>query len=192
MQLLKRLRDLVSLGEPVEYDYDPGQHQTPVPQPPTSHDYREPPRRRERTPMATPTAETPTPRNPMNNPMNNVIGLPTAQPSQFEVVVMEPRSFEEMPQAIQALRERKSVVLNVTLMEPDLAQRAVDFVAGGTYAIDGHQERLGESIFLFTPNGVQVSTRSSVPSAVPLESPSTLRNTPPIWTPEAMPAYLAQ
>ena len=30
--------------------------------------------------------------------------------------------------------------------------------AGGTYAIDGHQERIGESIFLFTPNCVQVST----------------------------------
>ena len=68
---------------------------------------------------------------------------------------MEPRSFEEMPQAIQALRERKSVVLNLTIMDPDQAQRAVDFVAGGTYAIDGHQERIGESIFLFTPNCVQ-------------------------------------
>lgn len=187
MQLLKRLRDLVSLGEPVEYDYDPGQHQTPAPQPPAHTEYREPSRRRERVPAATP-SEPSTPRNAMNN----VIGLPTAHPSPFEVMVMEPRSFEEMPQAIQALRERKSVVLNVTLMEPDLAQRAVDFVAGGTYAIDGHQERLGESIFLFTPNGVQVSTRTSVPNAAPAESPSVLRNTPPIWTPEAMPAYLAQ
>ncbi len=191
MQLLKRLRDLVSLGEPVEYDYDPGQHQTPTPQPPPAHDYREPPRRRERErpPIATP-VESSTPRNAMNN---NVIGLPTAHPGPFEVMVMEPRSFEEMPQAIQALRERKSVVLNVTLMEPDLAQRAVDFVAGGTYAIDGHQERLGESIFLFTPNGVQVSTRTSAPNVAPVDSPNNvLRNTPPIWTPEAMPAYLAQ
>ncbi len=189
MQLFKRLRDLVSLGEPVEYDYDPGQPQTPVP--PTPSEYREPPRRRSRPPV-TPLADSSTPRAAMNPPVNNVIGLPTAHPNPFEVVVMEPRSFEEMPQAIQALRERKSVVLNVTLMEPDLAQRAVDFVAGGTYAIDGHQERLGESIFLFTPNGVQVSTRSSAPGPTPMEPPSTLRNTPPIWTPESMPAYLAQ
>ncbi len=187
MQFLKRLRDLVSLGEPVEYDYDPGQHQTPVPQVPSPTEHREPPRRRERVSSVTP-SEPSTPRNLMNN----VIGLPTANPHSFEVMVMEPRSFEEMPQAIQALRERKSVVLNVTLMEPDLAQRAVDFVAGGTYAIDGHQERLGESIFLFTPNGVQVSTRTSAPNPVPLETPSSLRNTPPIWTPDAMPAYLAQ
>lgn len=89
---------------------------------------------------------------------SNVIGMPGAMNGTSEVVVMEPRSFEEMPQALQALRERKSVVLNLTIMDPDQAQRAVDFVAGGTYAIDGHQERIGESIFLFTPNCVQVST----------------------------------
>ncbi len=89
--------------------------------------------------------------------MNNVIGMPGAMHGMSEVLVMEPRTFEEMPQAIQALRERKSVVLNLTIMDPDQAQRAVDFVAGGTYAIDGHQERIGESIFLFTPNCVQVS-----------------------------------
>ncbi len=89
--------------------------------------------------------------------MNNVIGMPGAMNGMSEVMVMEPRTFEEMPQAIQALRERKSVVLNLTIMDPDQAQRAVDFVAGGTYAMDGHQERIGESIFLFTPNCVQVS-----------------------------------
>ncbi len=91
--------------------------------------------------------------------MSNVIGMPGAVNGMSEVVVMEPRTFEEMPQAIRALRERKSVVLNLTIMDPDQAQRAVDFVAGGTYAIDGHQERIGESIFLFTPNCVQVSTQ---------------------------------
>jgi cell division inhibitor SepF len=74
---------------------------------------------------------------------------------------MEPRSFDEMPRAIQALRERKTVILNLTMMEPDQAQRAVDFVAGGTFAIDGHQERVGESIFLFAPSCVTVTTAAS-------------------------------
>ncbi|MEC8196895.1 MAG: cell division protein SepF, partial [Pseudomonadota bacterium] len=49
------------------------------------------------------------------------------------------------------------VILNLTMMEPDQAQRAVDFVAGGTFAIDGHQERVGESIFLFAPSCVTVT-----------------------------------
>ncbi len=80
---------------------------------------------------------------------------------------MEPRSFDEMPRAIQALRERKTVILNLTMMEPDQAQRAVDFVAGGTFAIDGHQERVGESIFLFAPSCVTVTNTSHHEASTP-------------------------
>ncbi|MFM7549632.1 MAG: cell division protein SepF [Cyanobacteriota bacterium] len=97
----------------------------------------------------------------------NVIGMPGLSSTAAEVALMEPRSFDEMPRAIQALRERKTVILNLTMMEPDQAQRAVDFVAGGTFAIDGHQERVGESIFLFAPSCVTVTTSASEELASP-------------------------
>ena len=118
--------------------------------------------------------------------MNNVIGMPGAMNGMSEVLVMEPRTFEEMPQAIQALRERKSVVLNLTIMDPDQAQRAVDFVAGGTYAMDGHQERIGESIFLFTPNCVQVSMPIDGEENLPMhEEPAMPSAAPtPAWATE--------
>lgn len=122
--------------------------------------------------------------------MNNVIGMPGAVNGISEVAVIEPRSFEEMPQVIQALRERKSVVLNLTMMDPDQAQRAVDFVAGGTYAIDGHQERIGESIFLFTPSCVQVSTQSGVIHEVSEPTRASRSTPPPSWTSE--PERMAQ
>ena len=93
-----------------------------------------------------------------NNRSSKVVGMPGISNSSSEVSLMEPRSFDEMPKAIQALRERKTVILNLTMMDPDQAQRAVDFVAGGTYAIDGHQERVGESIFLFAPSCVNVTS----------------------------------
>ena len=115
---------------------------------------------------------------------SKVIGMPGISTTNSEVNLMEPRSFDEMPRAIQALRERKTVILNLTMMEPDQAQRAVDFVAGGTFAIDGHQERVGESIFLFAPSCVTV-TNSFQEEA----SPSTVvtRDTESI-SPEAVPA----
>ena len=124
------------------------------------------------------------------NTVNNVIGMPGAANGISEVVVIEPRTFEEMPQVIQALRERKSVVLNLTVMDPDQAQRAVDFVAGGTFAIDGHQERIGESIFLFTPSCVQVSTQAGIVNEI-AQSPvmRSVRPTVPSsasWTAEPM------
>merc|ERR1712091_294445 len=100
-------------------------------------------------------------------PGSNVIGMPGISSAAAEVNLMEPRSFDEMPRAIQALRERKTVILNLTMMEPDQAQRAVDFVAGGTFAIDGHQERVGESIFLFAPSCVTVTNATQDEASVP-------------------------
>ena len=110
-----------------------------------------------------------------NKRSSKVVGMPGIANSSSEVSLMEPRSFDEMPQAIQALRERKTVILNLTMMDPDQAQRAVDFIAGGTYAIDGHQERVGESIFLFAPSCVNV-TSSSPEEASP--SNVSTKNTP--------------
>lgn len=94
--------------------------------------------------------------------MNNVVGMPGIMHGVSEMILIEPRSFEEMPQVIDALRSRKSVILNMTLIRQEEAQRSVDFVAGGTYAIDGHYERIGDNIFLFTPNCVQVSTPGNI------------------------------
>ena len=110
---------------------------------------------------------------------SNVIGLPSVSQPTSEVVVTEPRSFDEMAQVVQHLRDRKTVIMNLTLMDPADAQRSVDFVAGGTYAIDGHQERIGENIFLFTPSTVIVSTPGSQmgqPLQRPLQSPA------PLWS----------
>ncbi|MEN9224975.1 MAG: cell division protein SepF [Thermostichus sp. HHBFW_bins_43] len=110
---------------------------------------------------------------------SNVIGLPSVSQPTSEVVVIEPRSFDEMAQVVQHLRDRKTVIMNLTLMDPADAQRSVDFVAGGTYAIDGHQERIGENIFLFTPSTVTVSTPSSQ-MGQPLQRP--LQTPAPLWS----------
>ncbi len=88
--------------------------------------------------------------------MSNVVRMPNPAGRVTEIIVMEPRQFEEMPQVIQALRQGKPVLLNLTTMSLEQAQRAVDFVVGGTYCLEGNQERIGQSVFLFTPSSVQV------------------------------------
>ena len=133
-----------------------------------------------------------------NNRSSKVVGMPGITNSSSEVTLMEPRSFDEMPQAIQALRERKTVILNLTMMDPDQAQRAVDFIAGGTYAIDGHQERVGESIFLFAPSCVNVTSSSpeeASPSNMPIKNTTeygSSNNTAPepAWGNTKLSAYL--
>lgn len=109
---------------------------------------------------------------------NNVIGMPGLM---MEVILMQPRSFEEIPDAVTALRERKAVILNLNYMEVDQAQRCADYVAGGAFAIDGHQRQIGENVFLFTPNFVQISNHQTVnpPVNPPVVPPSPPFETPP-------------
>ncbi len=185
--IFSKLRDFVGMNESVDYEYDYEEvdgeeyrnlYQEEYPQPVQEEEPRRR-RTRERTMMSTDSNGMGSVSSTMGSTLSNVIGMPGAVNGMSEVMVMEPRTFEEMPQAIRALRERKSVVLNLTIMDPDQAQRAVDFVAGGTYAIDGHQERIGESIFLFTPNCVQVSTQLlngndvAAPQGMPMRRPMT-------------------
>jgi cell division inhibitor SepF len=53
---------------------------------------------------------------------------------------------------------RRPVVVNLRGTHSDLARRIVDFTSGVTYALDGHLLRVGEEIFLFTPNQVLITS----------------------------------
>lgn len=159
MNVITKFKDFMGLNE--EYDdYDETEDayrsEYPLPEPPLAQPVEE----ERRIPRRT------VERSPSASKMNNVVGMPGIMHGVSEMVLIEPRSFEEMPQVIDAIRQRKSVILNMTLIRQEEAQRSVDFVAGGTYAIDGHYERIGDNIFLFTPNCVQVTTPSHVREAV--------------------------
>lgn len=194
MGIFTKLKDFVGLSEAQEYEYEydeaSGREYQDIYQEDNGAIAPEP-----EEPQARRTRERPTALRATSENMSNVISMPGAANGLSQVMVMEPRSFEEMPQAIQALRERKSVVLNLTMMDPDQAQRAVDFVAGGTYALDGHQERIGDSIFLFAPSCVQVSSQSSVLNEAPMPQPRVVRSTTapaPAWASEAPVSRFAQ
>jgi len=88
---------------------------------------------------------------------NTAIGIPEAVNELAQLIVIELQCFEEVSPAVQALQQGKSVVLNLTMLDPEQAQRAVDFLAGATYSIEGNQERLGDGIFLFTPSCVPIT-----------------------------------
>jgi FtsZ-interacting cell division protein YlmF len=87
-------------------------------------------------------------------------GLAPAEPPAATVKLYEPRTFDELPEVLKDLAAGAIILLNLTMMEPDQAQRAVDFTAGGTFSLKGHQERIGDSIFLFAPRWVSVAAAS--------------------------------
>ena len=77
-----------------------------------------------------------------------------------EVVVMTPGRFEDATLAVRAVQQMKTVVLHLGAMDPEEAQRTIDFVSGGVFAMDGQSERLGDTVFLFAPSLVSIARDS--------------------------------
>jgi len=76
---------------------------------------------------------------------------------QMRVVVMEPNSFEEAQNIADQLKTRRPVIVNLENAEKVLAKRIVDFISGTTYALNGNMQKVGNGIFLFVPNNVDIS-----------------------------------
>ena len=77
-----------------------------------------------------------------------------------EILVLTPRVFEEGLDAVVAVREQRTVLLNLSNMETKLAQRTADFVSGGVYALEGQERRIGERVMLFAPRWVDIDQLS--------------------------------
>ena len=75
----------------------------------------------------------------------------------FKVVVSEPVSFDEVQVLADHLKNRKQLILNFDNTPPEISQRIIDFISGTTYALEGHSQALGKSIFIFTPSNVEIA-----------------------------------
>lgn len=87
----------------------------------------------------------------------NLKVVPMSANKNYEVVVFEPRAYNESITIVEALKERKTVILNLQLLDREQSQRIVDFLCGCTHALDGNQRKIGEFVFIFTPNNISLS-----------------------------------
>lgn len=86
-------------------------------------------------------------------------GASSARPgvsSSLRVTVVEPKSYEEVQQIADYLKERRAVIISLEQVERELSKRIVDFISGTTYALDGTMQRIGEAIFLCAPSNVAI------------------------------------
>ncbi len=90
----------------------------------------------------------------------NIVNLPTAQPKQIKVMVVEPFVFDDAQHVADHLKNRKPVVINLENTDKDVAKRMIDFISGTTYALGGTIQKIGNNIFLCAPNNVDVAYNS--------------------------------
>lgn len=88
--------------------------------------------------------------------LNNMVGFSSTL-TQSEVMIIEPKSFEDALEMVQSLRDRRAVIMNMKALDAEKSQRLLDFVSGATHALEGHQKQIGEGIFLFSPSNVAIN-----------------------------------
>ena len=77
--------------------------------------------------------------------------------SAARVHVVEPKSFNDAEQIGAKFKNDTPVIVNLQIIDRELAKRLIDFVSGLTYGLDGGIQRVAEMVFLLTPANVEVS-----------------------------------
>jgi len=105
--------------------------------------------RREVFPPEDSASESVNPRRPQQ-----VVDL--AKRQQMRVVVVQPSSFDDVPNIVEHVKARRPVIINLDICDQKGRQRILDFMSGATYGSGGRMQKISECIFLSAPSTVQI------------------------------------
>ncbi len=108
--------------------------------------------------------ETVEPKKQLKQPVKsqNVVSLQSVQRSSSaqtasKVILVEPRSYSEATEIADHLKNRRAVVVNLQRIDREQGRQIIDFLSGVVYTLSGDMQKIGMSIFLCTPDNVEVS-----------------------------------
>lgn len=86
---------------------------------------------------------------------NKVVNIHSA--ASTKVTIIKPTSFEEATDIIDDLKSRKIIVVNITSLEPKMAQRLLDSMGGASYALGGELQEVEKCVYILSPSNVEVT-----------------------------------
>ena len=89
------------------------------------------------------------------NNNSKVVNMPQVQ--QIKMVISQPTSFEQSESICDLLKEKKSVIVNLEYVNKDVARRIIDVISGAVHALDGHIQKVSNSIFLIAPYNYDIT-----------------------------------
>ncbi len=92
---------------------------------------------------------------PFWNRNKKVVNMPHTD--QIKMVISQPTTFEQSEAICDLLKEKKSVIVNLEYVNKDVARRIVDVISGATHALDGHIQKVSNSIFLIAPYNYEIT-----------------------------------
>ena len=86
---------------------------------------------------------------------NKVVSMPQVQ--QIKMVISQPTTFDQAEDICDLLKEKQSVIVNLEYVNKDVARRIIDVVSGAVHALDGHIQKVSNSIFLIAPYNYEIT-----------------------------------
>ncbi len=77
--------------------------------------------------------------------------------AQLNVVLFNPKNFEESTHIVDTLKNRKPIVMNIAELDKELGRKIFDFCSGALYALDGHIQQVAKGIFVLAPPNVDIT-----------------------------------
>ncbi len=90
-----------------------------------------------------------------NKRSGKVVNMPAQQ--QVKMVISQPTTFEQSETICDLLKEKKSIIVNLEYVNKDVARRIVDVISGAVHALDGHMQKVSNSIFLIAPYNYDIT-----------------------------------
>ena len=88
---------------------------------------------------------------------SKVVSMPQAQ--QVRMVISQPTTFDQAEDICDLLKEKQSVIVNLEYVNKDIARRIIDVVSGAVHALDGHIQKVSNSIFLIAPYNYEITNQ---------------------------------
>ena len=79
---------------------------------------------------------------------------------QARMVIMQPTEFEQAEEVCDLLKDRKSIIINLEYVNKDVARRIIDVISGAVHALEGHMQKISNSIFVVAPYNYEISTNA--------------------------------
>ncbi|WP_313347107.1 cell division protein SepF [Sedimentibacter sp.] len=90
---------------------------------------------------------------------NNVIKVHSN--TDMKVFICEPNKYEDCTKAVDEIKNRKVVVLNIEGMELEDQKQVFEFIKGAVYALEASIQKISNGIFVLAPCNVQIDGRLS-------------------------------
>nr|WP_251138618.1 cell division protein SepF [Exiguobacterium sp. s166] len=87
---------------------------------------------------------------------SNIVPIHTKK-TKSQVILSEPRVFNEAQEIGEHLRQNRAVIVNMQRMSKDQSRQMINFLSGVVFALDGTITTISQNTLLCVPNNVELA-----------------------------------